>query len=63
MDIVARAKNICLTPDKEWEVIAAETTPAPALFTGYVVPMAAIGAVAGLIGGSIIGRTLPLVGT
>jgi len=62
MDIVARAKNICLTPGTEWPVIAGENTPAGTLITGYVLPLAAIGAVAGFIGGSIIGRSLPFVG-
>ncbi len=62
MDIVARAKNICLTPGTEWPAIAAESTATGALITGYVLPLAAIGAVAGFIGGSIIGRSLPFVG-
>jgi hypothetical protein len=62
MDIVSRAKNICLTPNTEWQVIAGESSPPAALITEYVVPLAAIGAVCGLIGGSVIGRTLPFVG-
>src|SRR5437867_2468082 len=63
MDIVSRAKNICLTPNTEWQVIAEENTPPATLITEYVVPLAAIGAIAGLIGGSVIGRTVPFVGT
>jgi hypothetical protein len=63
MSIVDRAKNICLTPNTEWPVIAAEPASAGSLITGYVVPLAAIGAVAGFVGGSVIGRTLPFVGT
>lgn len=62
MDIVERAKKICLTPQSEWEVIAAEPPAAGALITGYAAPLAAIGAVAGFIGGTLIGRTLPFVG-
>src|SRR5215216_3153305 len=62
MDIVSRAKNICVTPNTEWQVIAGETTPPAALITEYVVPLAAIGAVCGLIGGSLIGRSMPFVG-
>jgi hypothetical protein len=61
--LVDRAKNICLTPNTEWPVIAAEATTAGTLVSGYVVPLAAIGAIAGFIGGSVIGHTLPLVGT
>jgi hypothetical protein len=61
--IVDRAKNICLTPNTEWPVIAAEPASAGGLVTGYVVPLAAIGAIAGFIGGTFIGTTLPMVGT
>jgi hypothetical protein len=62
MDILERAKRICLSPDTEWSVIAGENTPAQTLMTGYVLPLASIGAVAGLIGGSLVGQTLPLLG-
>jgi len=63
MDLVTRAKNICLTPNTEWPVIAAETTPPGTLITEYVVPLAAVTAVAGFIGGSIIGTGLGFLGT
>src|SRR6478672_1177346 len=63
MDIVTRAKNMCLSPNTEWSVVAEEQTPAAALVTGYVIPLAAIGAVAGVIGGSLIGYSLPFAGT
>jgi hypothetical protein len=62
MNIVERVKKICLTPDAEWPVIAGESTPTGALITGYVLPLAAISAVAGLVGGSIIGRSAPFLG-
>jgi hypothetical protein len=62
MDIVQRAKNICLTPNTEWNVIADEPATAGSLITGYAAPLAAIPAIAGFIGGAIIGRTLPFVG-
>jgi len=63
MSLVDRAKNICLTPNTEWPVIAAEPASTGTLMTGYVVPLAAIGAAAGFIGGSLVGRTLPFSGT
>jgi hypothetical protein len=63
VSILERAKNICLTPTTEWPIIAAEPASPGALVTGYVVPLAAIGAVAGFIGGSIVGHTLPFLGT
>ena len=62
LDTVTRAKNICLTPATEWPVIAEEQTPAATLITGYVLPLAAIGAVAGLIGGSLVGISVPFGG-
>ena len=63
MDLKTRARNILLTPTTEWPVIAEETTPTSSLITSYVIPLAAIGAVAGFIGGSLVGMTLPFVGT
>ena len=62
MTIVNRV-NICLAPTTEWSVIAAEPASAGSLITSYVIPLAAIGAVSGFIGGSLIGRTLPYLGT
>ena len=63
MSLVDRAKNICITPKTEWPVIAGETTSTGNLMTGYVAPLAIIGPIAGFIGGSIIGHSLPFVGT
>ena len=63
MGLVDRAKNICLTPKTEWPVIAGETSSTGSLMTGYVAPLAVIGPIAAFIGGSIIGHTLPFVGT
>lgn len=55
MDLVARAKNILLTPKAEWAVIASETTSTASLYTGYIMPLAAIGAVAIVIGLGVLG--------
>ena len=63
MNILERVKKICLTPQTEWPVISSETTPTAGLITGYVLPLAAVSAVAGLIGGSLIGQTVPFLGT
>lgn len=49
-NIVERAKNIMMQPKAEWQRIATENTGLGALLTGYVLPLAAIGAVAGVIG-------------
>jgi hypothetical protein len=63
MGLVERVKNICLTPKTEWPVIAAETTATGSLIAGYVLPLAAIGAISAFIGGSLIGHSLPFMGT
>jgi len=55
MTIVERVKRICLKPKDEWQVIAGETTSAADLLKNYALPLAAIGAVAGFIGVSIVG--------
>jgi uncharacterized membrane protein len=62
MDLVQRAKNIVLSPATEWGVIETEAATTGGLITGYAVPLAAIGAVAGFIGSALIGTTLPFVG-
>lgn len=62
MDIVTRAKNICLSPATEWPVIASEPETTGRLLGGYAAPLAAIGAIAGFIGGAIVGVSLPFVG-
>ena len=63
MDIKTRVRNILLTPNTEWPAIAEEPTPPGALVSSYVMPLAAIGAVAGFIGGSLVGTTMPFLGT
>jgi hypothetical protein len=63
MDLVERVKAILLTPKSEWPVIARESGDPTYLFTNYVAILAAIPAICGFIGGSIIGTTLPVVGT
>jgi dipeptide/tripeptide permease len=53
--LVERVKAILLTPDTEWPVIAREPDDAGALFTRYLAMLALIPALAGFIGGSLIG--------
>lgn len=55
MNIVERVKKILLSPKEEWEVIKQETTTVQNLFTQYAVILAAIPAIAGLIGFSSFG--------
>ena len=55
MNLVDRAKNILLKPKSEWAVISAEPHTVQDLYTGYVMILAAIPAVASFIGFSLIG--------
>lgn len=55
MALVDRVKNILLTPKTEWPVIEGEKTTTAELMTGYVAILAAIPAVCGFIGMSLIG--------
>lgn len=50
MNLVDRVKNILMTPKTEWPVIAAESTDVKTLYTSYIMILAAIPAIAGLVG-------------
>ncbi|MDT3376501.1 Yip1 family protein [Labrys neptuniae] len=55
MDILARARNLLLSPSAEWRIIAAEATSVERIYRDYVLYLAAIGPIAGFIGTSLIG--------
>jgi len=55
MNIVARVKEILLSPKSAWPVIETEETDLATLYTQYIMILAAIQAVAGFIGMSLIG--------
>jgi hypothetical protein len=55
MDLIARVKGILLTPKTEWGVIDTESTTVRSLYTGYIMPLAAIPAIAGFIGMTLLG--------
>ena len=61
--IIERVKGIVLSPKTEWDKIAAETTDVKSLYINYAMILAAIPAVCGLIGSTLIGFSLPIVGT
>jgi hypothetical protein len=63
MNLVQRVKQILLSPRTEWTVIDAEPTRLAALYTGYIMPLAAIGPVSQVIGYSVFGVTVPFMGT
>lgn len=55
MDLIERAKSILLQPRETWGRIEAESATTASLFTGYLMILAAIPAVCGFIGMSLIG--------
>jgi len=63
MDVFNRAKGVMLAPETEWPEIEKEPGTPAFLFTNYVVWLAAIPPIAGFIGGSLIGITVPALGT
>jgi hypothetical protein len=62
MNLVERVKNILLTPKTEWPVIAAEATDVKSLYINYIVILAAIPAVAGILGLLIMHFAVAAVG-
>lgn len=56
--LVARVRNILLRPAQEWSRIDTEPTSASQLYRGYVIPLAAIPVVAGLIGSLVFGHSI-----
>ena len=62
MNLVDRVKRILLSPQPEWEVIDGESTTPSALYTGYIMPLAAIGPIANVIGYSVFGIRVPFGG-
>ena len=58
MSIVERAKRIIVSPRTEWDVIEREATPTQQLLVGYVLPLAAVAAIASFIGSAIFAGML-----
>jgi len=55
MNLVERAKHILINPKKEWEIIKGENLTIVEMYIQYAVVLAAIPAIAGFIGQSLIG--------
>lgn len=62
MALVDRVRNICVSPGTEWVVIEQERADPATLTISYLAPLAAIGAVAGFIGGSVLRAFMPFMG-
>lgn len=55
MALQDRVKAILLTPRTEWPIIEAESATTASLYTGYIIPLAAIPVIAGFIGTCFVG--------
>jgi len=60
MSIITKAKGLLMEPGKTWDAIAAEPMTLGGVFTGYVLPLAAIPSIASAIG-TFLGGNLPNV--
>lgn len=63
MALIDRVKNILLSPRSEWPVIDTEPATVASLYTGYIMPLAAIPVICQALGMSLFGMTIPLLGT
>ncbi len=61
-NLQARVTNILMKPKQEWPVIAAEPKDIAALYSKYIVLLAAIPAVCNMIGSVVIGISVPFLG-
>jgi hypothetical protein len=61
--IVARAKAVLVTPRTEWPVIGAEPDTVGGLYSGYIVVMAAIPAIVRFLSSTLIGVSVPFLGS
>jgi len=62
-ELVGRVQAILMSPKTEWPVISYKQATISDIYTKYAIILAAIPAVAGFLKSSIIGTTLPFVGT
>jgi uncharacterized membrane protein len=62
MNLQTRVINILSKPAQEWPVIASESADVAALYKEYIIPLAAIPAICGFLGMTLIGVTVPFMG-
>jgi uncharacterized membrane protein len=62
MNLQSRVINILSKPKQEWPVIASESTDVAGLYKEYIMPLAAIPAICGFLGMTLLGVTIPMVG-
>src|SRR5579862_4333984 len=63
MSLQTRVVNVITHPQTEWPTIASESADVTGLFRDYAVPLSAIPAVCRLVGMSVVGVSVPFIGT
>ena len=63
MNLQQRITNILTNPKEEWAIIATESADVVTLYKEYIMLLAAIPAIAGFIGMTIVGIPAPFLGT
>lgn len=63
MNLIERVKAILLHPKEEWQMIADESVTIQNLYKEYIMILAGIGPIASIIGMSIVGITIPFIGS
>src|SRR5262245_17205767 len=63
MDIQTRARNILTQPAEEWRAIAGESSDVASLLRDYAAPLSAIPAICRWLGMSLIGVSMPFLGS
>lgn len=58
MNLIERVKNIITKPNSEWDVISTETPDVREITVGYILPLAALAALAAFIGYGLVGINL-----
>jgi Yip1-like protein len=63
MSLQTRVVNIITKPESEWRTIAGESADVAGLFRDYAVPLSAIPAFCRFVGMSVVGVSVPFLGT
>jgi hypothetical protein len=63
MSLQTRVVNIITKPEGEWRTIAGESADVAGLFRDYAVPLSAIPAFCRFVGMSVVGISVPFLGT
>lgn len=61
--LIARVKEVITNPTGVWKTIQSESDSITSIYKNYLIPLAAAAALASFLGQTVIGITLPFIGT